>query len=69
MPSRRTLRVTGMACDGCERTVESALSSIDGVRRVKADHEGETVEVVAEDDIADDDLEAAITDAGYEAVA
>ena len=63
---RKTLSVTGMSCNGCKQTVENALQNVESVTRVDADHEGDTVEVVAEDDIADEDIEAAIEDAGYD---
>ena len=63
---RKTLSVTGMSCNGCEQTIENALQNVESVTRVDADHEGDTVEVVAEDDIADEDIEAAIEDAGYD---
>jgi len=64
---RKTVRVTGMACTGCEQNVESALRNLSGVSSAEADHEGETVEVVVEDGVSDDDVAAAIEDAGYEA--
>lgn len=63
---RETLSVTGMSCTGCEQNVENALKNIDGVTRVEADHEGDTVEIVVEDDTADDDLYTAIEQAGYD---
>ncbi|MFB6219947.1 MAG: heavy-metal-associated domain-containing protein [Halolamina sp.] len=66
MPERTTIEVSGMACDGCEQNVENALSDLAGVRRVEADHEAGTVEVAAEDDVAEDDLAAVVHDAGYE---
>ncbi|TYL36456.1 heavy metal transporter [Natronococcus pandeyae] len=66
---RKTLTVTGMSCDGCERHVTSALRALEDVTRVEADHETDTVEVVAGEDVADDELAAAIRDAGYEATA
>lgn len=69
MVQRRTIEVTGMSCNGCERNVENALKNTSGVRRVEADNEAETVEVVVEDDVNDDDLGTAIHDAGYEVVA
>jgi copper chaperone len=62
---RKTLSVTGMSCNGCEQNVENALQTIKGVTRVDADHEGNTIELVVGDDVADDDIEAAIEDAGY----
>lgn len=58
-----------MSCNGCERNVEKALKNVDGVRRVEADQEGGTVDVVVEDDVSDDDLGNVICDAGYEVVA
>ena len=63
---RETLSVTGMSCTGCEQNVENALKNIDGVTRVEADREGDTVEIVVEDDTADDDLHTAIEQAGYD---
>lgn len=32
------LSVTGMTCEGCENTIESALSDLDGVVSAEADH-------------------------------
>jgi copper chaperone len=66
---RKTISVTGMSCNGCERNVETALQNLDGVSRVDADHEADTVDVVLEDGISDDDVNAAIEQAGYDVVA
>lgn len=63
---RKTIAVTGMSCGGCEQNVENALRTVDGVTRVDADHGGDTVDVVVEDDVAGEDLEAAIEGAGYD---
>lgn len=65
---RKTISVADMACNGCEESVENALRTLDGVDRVDADHEADTVELVAED-VADDAIEAAIEEAGYEVTA
>ncbi|QIB76499.1 heavy-metal-associated domain-containing protein [Halogeometricum borinquense] len=65
---RRKIDITGMSCPGCERTVETALKSVDGVRRADANRESGTVEIVVEDDVSDDDLGDAIYSAGYEVV-
>jgi copper chaperone len=64
--TRRTLAVSGMACGGCEQTVENALADVEGVTSVEADHEGDAVELVTDDGVADDEIRAAIADAGYE---
>jgi len=58
-----------MSCNGCEQTVGNALKTIDGVTRVDADHEGDTVEIVVEETVTDDDLHAAIEQAGYDVAA
>ncbi|RYJ14327.1 transposase [Halogeometricum borinquense] len=65
MVQRRNIDITGMSCPGCERTVETALKSVDGVRRADANRESGTVEIVVEDDVGDDDLGDAIHSAGY----
>lgn len=58
-----------MSCTGCEQNVENALKNLDSVTRVEANHEGDTVEIVVEDDVEDDDLHAAIQRAGYDVAA
>jgi copper chaperone len=58
-----------MSCDGCEQNVENALLKLDGVTRVEADQEGDTVEVVVGDDVAEDDVHKAIEQAGYDVAA
>jgi copper chaperone len=64
--TERTLTVSGMSCGGCEQNVEDALAALDGVSGVEADHEGDAVELVTEGGVADDDIRAAVEDAGYE---
>ncbi|MFB6295698.1 MAG: heavy-metal-associated domain-containing protein [Halobacteriales archaeon] len=63
---RTTLSVSGMSCDGCERNVESALQNLEGVSRVDADHAGDTVEIVVEEDTDETEVHAAIEGAGYD---
>ncbi|MFB6236035.1 MAG: heavy-metal-associated domain-containing protein [Halopenitus sp.] len=63
---RKTIAVSGMSCDGCEENVENALGTVEGVSRTNADHENDTVEVVINEHVSDDDLSAAIRDAGYD---
>ncbi|MFC4452037.1 MULTISPECIES: heavy-metal-associated domain-containing protein [Halobacteriales] len=66
---RKTIAVTGMSCNGCEQNVENALKTIEGVTRVEADHKGDSVEIVVDENTADDDLNTAIRDAGYDVTA
>jgi len=55
-----------MSCNGCEQNVENALKKLDSVTRVQADHTGNTVEIVFDDDAHDEDIYAAIEQAGYD---
>ena len=64
----QTLSVSGMSCGGCEQNVEDALSELDWVTAVEADHEAGTVELTTDADVAEDDIAAAVADAGYELV-
>ena len=63
---RKTISVTGMSCNGCEQNVETALRNLDGVSRVEANHDADTVDVVLEDGVSNDDVNAAIEQAGYD---
>ena len=56
--------VSGMACDGCESAVENAVSELDGVESVRADHETDAVTVDTSGDL--DEIQATIENAGYE---
>jgi copper chaperone len=62
---QQSYTVTGMSCGGCEDNVESSVGDIEGVTEVEADNESDTVEVVA-DGVGEDDITAAIEDAGYD---
>ncbi|MFP8889513.1 heavy-metal-associated domain-containing protein [Natrialbaceae archaeon A-CW2] len=61
----QTLHVTGMGCSGCEETIESALSDVEGVASANADNETDSVTVEGEADL--ETVIAVIEDAGYEA--
>ena len=61
--AQTTLTVDGMACGGCEETVEDAVGALDGVDAVTADNTTDTVEI--EGDVDTDAVAAAIEDAGY----
>jgi copper chaperone len=66
MVERRTITVEGMSCTGCEQNVTSALTNVEEVRRVEADHETGEVEVVVSGEMDEDTLAGAIHDAGYD---
>lgn len=58
------LRRNGFTSDA--QTRRYGTRKLDGVTRVEADHEADTVEVVVDNDVADDDIHAAIEQAGYD---
>ena len=59
------LRIGGMTCDGCERSIGNALKRIPGVREVHADHRSGIVLVDTDRDIDKAVLDEAVDDAGY----
>ncbi|MFC4551405.1 MULTISPECIES: heavy-metal-associated domain-containing protein [Halorussus] len=61
----RTITVEGMSCGGCEETVENALRDVPGVTDATANNETNSVNV--EGDASDEDISAAVEDAGYKA--
>jgi copper chaperone len=65
MSDDRTLTVSGMSCTGCEANVEEALGGLDGVERVDADHEADTVSLTLSGTVSDADVEEAVREAGY----
>lgn len=59
------LEVTGMKCEGCANAVRSALKRVEGVRRAEVSLDRGAAEVVGDDGLAEDDLVAAVEEAGY----
>lgn len=62
---RHTIEVTGMSCSGCEKAVEAAIASIEGVDSVTADHEGGTASYRAVEGVDVEFVRSAIEEAGY----
>ncbi|MCL1692463.1 MAG: cation transporter [Actinomycetia bacterium] len=66
MTTQITIPVEGMSCTGCENNVQFALTSLEGVEAVDADHLGRTVIVDYDPGgTSSDDLRKAIEDMGY----
>lgn len=65
--STTTYTVTGMTCGHCELSVKEELSEIKGVTDVTADHTTGAVTVTGEG-FSDEQVSAAIAEAGYELV-
>lgn len=62
------INVKGMVCGGCEKRVRSAVSSIEGVENVIANHETGKVDVAYKDNIDVQAIKEKIEDIGFEVV-
>lgn len=62
---RYELTVEGMSCSGCEERVETAVSQVEGVHRVEADRESDTIEITAERK-TEDAVRSTVYEAGYD---
>ena len=67
--AKTKLEIDGMSCQHCVKTVTEALTSLEGVQRVKVNlRKGEAVVHFDASRITDTNLAAAITEVGFEAV-
>ncbi|MEM1485755.1 heavy metal translocating P-type ATPase [Oscillospiraceae bacterium PP1C4] len=64
---KKTMRIEGMSCGHCSARVEKALNALEGVTAT-VDLEAKTAAITVEGSISDEQLKAAVTDAGYEVV-
>lgn len=62
----KTLKVEGMMCQHCVKHVTEALQGVAGVEAVEVSLEAGTATVTCADNVADDDLLAAVRAGGYE---
>ena len=42
---KQTLNVEGMSCGHCEQRVEKSIGALEGVKKVKASHKDQAVEI------------------------
>jgi len=61
-------QVTGMTCGHCEASVRKEVSQIAGVQGVEVSAASGRLIVTTTDAVNDDDVIAAVDEAGYEAV-
>lgn len=59
------IKIDGMTCEHCKKTVETALRNVPHVRNVVVDLEAETAVVLSEDIVRDELLTHAVEEAGY----
>lgn len=65
---KKILKVEGMSCGHCKAAVEKALKAVDGVENAVVDLENKSAEVILTQEVGDDVLAKAVTDAGYEVI-
>lgn len=63
---KKTMMIEGMMCQNCVKHVFNALSKVEGVDSVEVDLDGKKAEVDLKDEVSDDVLKEAVTEAGYE---
>ncbi|MCG8925502.1 heavy-metal-associated domain-containing protein [Lentzea sp. CC55] len=61
--------VTGMTCGHCASSVTEEIGRIGGVRKVDVELDSGKVTVTSDQPVAEDDVRAAVTEAGYTLVA
>jgi copper chaperone len=61
-----TYSVTGMTCGHCAQAVTAELTALPGVEDVQVDVASGAVTVTSAAPLADDDVRAAVDEAGYE---
>lgn len=57
--------VSGMTCGHCVSSVTEEISQIGGVRNVAVELDSGKVTVTSDEPVAEDDVRAAVTEAGY----
>lgn len=62
------INVKGMVCGGCEKRVINAVSSIEGVENVIANHETGKVDIVYKESVDVQSIKDKIEDIGFEVV-
>ena len=64
----KTITIEGMSCGHCTARVETALKALDGVKEVVMSLEDKTATVSAEENVSEDMMKSAVTEAGYDVV-
>jgi copper chaperone len=63
-----TLKVKGMSCQHCVMSVTKALSQLEGIKNVQVDLAKGEVRFDNTKEVASNQIEKAISDAGYEII-
>ena len=68
MAQTTEFQVTGMSCGHCEASVRSEVSKLAGIERIDVSAATGRLVVESSASLTDDDVIAAVDEAGYEAV-
>lgn len=63
---KKKLNINGMTCMHCVMHVQNALKEVSGVTEAKADLSAKNAVIELNNNVSDEQLKAAVTDAGYE---
>lgn len=62
---KKTIYIDGMQCNHCKMTVEKALGSIDGIKKVEVNLENKNAIIELEKDVNDNEIKEFIENAGF----
>ena len=62
---KMTLKIDGMSCSMCEAHVNNTIRSAFSVKKVNSAHRKGITEIIAEEEIPEEALRAAIAETGY----
>lgn len=62
---KKIISVEGMSCEHCAAAVKNALEEVDGVKSAKVELKKKSATVKLSENVADDVLSAAVTNAGF----
>lgn len=65
---KKIISVEGMSCQHCVAAVKAALEGLEGVKSAKVDLKKKSATVKLSENVADDVLKSAVTDAGFNPV-
>ncbi|QBI53699.1 heavy-metal-associated domain-containing protein [Streptomonospora litoralis] len=66
MAASTTITVQGMTCEHCVKAVREEVSALPGVTAVDVDLGSGRVDIASEHPLSDEQLDAAVDEAGYE---
>lgn len=65
---KQIISIEGMSCNHCVNHVKAALSSIDGIKKIKVDLHKKNAMIECNDEINEDLIIQSIKDIGYKVV-